>query len=509
MKRKNSVDSTVKKEAEKTEIVAPEIIRTGKDELNLIEHPFASMWDKEELGTVIHHEWEARHPISGKTMKASWRVAGDPEMGLPKPNDERVYLVLLELTRETHFQSQTVYFTRYDLIKRLGWSQDQKHYQMLYDAFERLKAVNITAKNAFWEPRAKSFRNIGFSIIDNYDILNEKPGRKKAGEAELPLSYFRWNDMMFDSFQAGYIRTLDLGLALSLKGDIALRLYRYLDKKSYDGRHQFEIELAALCERHLGMRTARYASTYKARLKTAHQELIKHGILARVVYKPMKSKKAEKVCYSFAETRPILPQEDASEDPNATPALAQSQTSLEADHAANSALLQRLLDLKISLDVARELLASSSPEFLQLQLDCLKDRAPKDAAAVFVKAIREGWEPPAKYFERLKAVERAQILQAHKETKKIQQAREEALAAQKMASLQQESAALDEIWQKLDARTRERIEIQVREKLDANEFLRARLQAGKLTAQSPDWTNARQTILKEMLEHLNEKISAS
>lgn len=497
MKRKNSVDFTV----EKSEVVSQEIIRTGKDELNLIEHPFASMWDKEELGTVIYHEWEARHPISGKAMRASWRVAGDPEMGLPKPNDERVYLVLLELTREAHFQSQTVYFTRYDLIKRLGWSQDQKHYQMLYDAFERLKAVNITAKNAFWEPRAKSFRNIGFSIIDNYDILNEKPGRKKAEQMEIPLSYFRWNDMMFNSFQAGYIRTLDLGLALSLKGDIALRLYRYLDKKSYDGRSHFEIELTALCERHLGMRTARYASTYKARLKTAHQELVDHGILTSVAYKPMKSKKAEKVCYFFATKRPELPEE--------VPIVNSTETNEQKLSQSNSALLQRLLDLKISPDVARELLANTSVTALEAQLDCLPDRAPKDPAAVFVKAVREGWELPAKFLDRVKASERAQKSQMTSDAQKRNQAAQEALAAQQMALQQREAADLDEMWQKLDIQTRERIEIQVREKLENNEFFRARIQAGKLTPQSPDWMNTRHAILKEMLGKTDEKLFIS
>lgn len=497
MNRKKSTEPTAATiQNGQPEIVPCELIRIGKDELNLIEHPFAAMWDKEGHEAVIHHEWEARHPVTGKTLRASWRVEGSPTMGLPKPNDERVYLVLLELTRETAFQNQAIYFTRYDLVKRLGWTHNNKSYQMLYDAFKRLQSVKIQAENAFWEPRAKSFRNVGFSIIDNFDILNEKPGRKskKSGQAELPMSYFRWNEVMFHSFQTGYMRSLDLGLALSLKGDIALRLYRYLDKKSFDGRSRFEIELEMLCERHLGMRAARYASTLKARIKPAHDELIERGILQSVSYEPMKSKKAEKVCYLFPSKTPALSKEDSHNPPTEPEGEAPRESALD--------LLQRMLDLKISPDVARDLLASTPADALGLQLDCLRDRKAKDPAAVFVKAVREGWEPPAKYFERIEAVERAKNAREVSETEKQQKAAQEAAKRQETAAQEKEAGALEAMWGKLDARTQERLEKQVREKLEANEFLRARLQAGKLTPESPDWIKARHDLLREWVSRI-------
>ncbi len=486
---------TVTSQSNQTELVPYEIIRAGKDELNLIEHPFASMWDKEAPGAVIYHEWETRHPVTGKTVKASWRVAGDPDMGLPKPSDERVYLVLLELTRESRFQNQIVHFTRYDLIKRLGWSDKLQSYQMLNDAFKRLQSVKIQAENAFWEPRAKSFRNVGFSIIDNFDILNEKPGRKskKSLQTELPMSYFRWNDVMFSSFQAGYMRTLDLNLALSLKGDIALRLYRYLDKKSYDGRRHFEIELETLCERHLGMRAARYPSKHKERLKGAHDELIERGILLSVGYEPMKTKKAEKVCYVFPSKFSALP-EDERDNP---PVENKTQSPLKATPECD--LLQRMLDLKITPDVANELHKTVPAEQLTLQLDCLSDRAPKDLAATFVKAAREGWAPPAKYFERQEAAERAKKARAVQEMAQAQKVAQTAVKREEQASQEQEAAALDEMWNTLDESVQSRLEQQVRERLEANDFLRARLQAGKLTPQSPDWIKARHAILTEEL----------
>ena len=53
-------------------------------------------------------------------------------------------------------------------------------------------------------------------------------------------------------------KTLDSQcFALSLNSPIALRLYRYLDKKRHGendrARYSFQIELHRLCELHLGM----------------------------------------------------------------------------------------------------------------------------------------------------------------------------------------------------------------------------------------------------------------
>jgi hypothetical protein len=64
---------------------------------------------------------------------------------------------------------------------------------------------------------------------------------------------------------------------------------------------------------------------------------------------------------------------------------------------------------------------------------------------------------------------------------------------------EQEAARLDTVWEKLDPRTCECLDGQVRDQLEANEFLRARLQAGKLTSDSPDWVKARHAVLREML----------
>ena len=491
-----------------------EIRRLGKDELNLIEHPFAILWQKEANDAVIFYQWDTKHPVNGRVIPASWMVSGHRDFGLPNAADERVYLVLLEVTREAGFEQQNVTFSRYDLLQRLGWGDDKRSYDMLERAFERLQGVTITAKNAFWNPKSRSFVNTGFNIIDNYHIESERPGRKASGQRELPVSFWRWNDVIFASFQSGYLRSLDLDFALSLKSDIALRLYRYLDKKAYAEREHFEIELFNLCIRHLGMKPNRYPSKLKERLKPAHDELIERGFLQSFEYQPMKTQKAVKVCYRFAprgqdslkalETseqervhreqssllliEPVTAEnledevsnseasngeasnDEASEalcpqlpETDAGPQVAENQT--DEWSPDQRALLERMAALKVSPDVAHQLLRDIPSEDLQLQLACLADREPRDSAATFVKAVRENWALPGKYLERLKAQEDTQKAKAYQQAEEVQKAAQAALAAQETASQQAETEKLDDIWETLDASTRESIENQARQRL--------------------------------------------
>jgi hypothetical protein len=449
-----------------------EIIRLGVDEMNLVEYPFASLWNKEEPGAKIEHEWEAQHPVTGRMVKAIWRATGDPEIGLPGPSEERIYLALMELSRERGLEHQSVSFTRYDLLKRLNWPDNRNCYQMLLDGFRRLRAVSITSENAFWDASIKSFRNVGFGIIDNYDIVAEPPGRKRKEpqQNKLPLSYFRWNDVIFGSVQAGYIRALDVGFALSLKGDTALRLFRYLDKKAYGGRKGFEIELAGLCERHLGMKPTRYDSTRKARLKSAHDELLERGFLREVSFAPMKTRKAEKACYAFglrhgaSASRPAaLPEASAPslEPPPAVPV----PEARPGGEDVESALLKRMAALGVSADVAGGFAAGVPPEELALQLDCLGDRKANDAAAVFVKSVREKWAIPQAHLDRVEARQRAEREQAKREAARASKAHQEIERRERSASQEQESARLDGMWERLGEAERGEIDRQASQRL--------------------------------------------
>ena len=275
--------------------------RSGKDEMNLAGNPFAAVRYGADPKEIIYYEWE-RHLDGGRKVTASWRVTGDTILGLPGPSDECLYLVLLDLTRQADWM-QTIHFSRHALLERLGWPSNTQTYQLLGKCFSRLKAVSITATHAFWNPRTHApMVQVGFSILDNYEINVEPPGRKK-GDAKA-TSFFKWNDVVFASFEAGNVRDLPLDFALSLRNPTARRLFRYLDMMRLaggtyvsGGRSTYQVGLLKLRD-HLGVLNLHHPSKIKERLASAHAELVERGFLRRVEFKPMASG-GEMAVYSF------------------------------------------------------------------------------------------------------------------------------------------------------------------------------------------------------------------
>jgi hypothetical protein len=405
--------------------------------------------------------------------------------------------VLMEMSRELGFP-RTVPFTCYGLLNRLGWRDDRDSYEMLKDAFERLSGVMINTRNVHWNEKAQCFYNSGFGLIQSYLISAERPGRKKLSEARTPQSHFIWNEFVHESITSGSIRTVDLDFALSLAKPVSLRLYRYLDKKAHDGKESFEIEVHRLCEMHLGMTPAPYISALKQRLKPAHDELRDRGFLVEVTYAPMRTRKGEKICYTFASrkcqaaeavaptvaaetapaastsprskaAKPVAPlslEEAASrEEQQALQAQDAAQAPTEPMDSAREDLLARLAAIKVSAEVARELVENTASEALHLQLDCLSDREPRNAAAVLVKAVREGWEPPAKYLERQQAAERVLEAQTTLASSQALEASQKAAERAQRASQDLEATELDTRWEQLGPADREIIEAEALKRL--------------------------------------------
>lgn len=277
---------------------------SGRDEMNLAGNPFALLQaagKSQNGGAHLKCEWERRLP-SGRIAKASWEVSGHAELGLPGPADELLYLVLLEMTREAAVDGvwpQQVHFSRAALLKRLGWADTKKYYQLLADCFKRLDAVTIQAQNAFYDARTRAVLPlISFSITDGAQIADEPRGLKSP-DAALPRSFWKWSDRMLESFNSGNVRSLALDFVISLECPTAVRLFRYLDMHRNAHKPalgEFTIGLSKLRD-HLGIVSVSYPSQVKQKLEPAHLELQNRGYLAEVEYR--KGKGSELVIYSF------------------------------------------------------------------------------------------------------------------------------------------------------------------------------------------------------------------
>ena len=193
----------------------------GKDELNLADLPFA---------IVSRRQQESRSTI--KYLKnfpytQEWIVAGSSRYGLPTEFDERVFITLLAITKRQNFCSRQVFFK---VSNVLGLMQIDKiggyQYRSFTHSLERLTGVTITARGLFWDNSEERYIPLikGFHIIDEYQL-------KRTGVDD---NYIVWSQILWRSFESGYMKDLNLAFFFSLKKPLSRRLYRLLDKRLQD-----------------------------------------------------------------------------------------------------------------------------------------------------------------------------------------------------------------------------------------------------------------------------------
>lgn len=249
-----------------------ESLRNGRDEMNLVEFPFATLSDRSDGAHVLEFQVADTDRDSGLPVERKLTVTGDPKYGLPTAKDEEVYLGLLQLTKfHTDFTSPAVQFTRHELIRLLDWPNNDWAYERIATALQRLTGVRLFYQNAWRDNANKVFKDRGgFGILDSFVI---RDGRKGSGPTEDIYSEFRWNAVLFESFQAGYLKRLDFETVRSL-GTKAKRLYRYLDKHFNPPKYArlvFDLRTLA-CER-LGFSRDYDAVQIRRALQPAVEEL--------------------------------------------------------------------------------------------------------------------------------------------------------------------------------------------------------------------------------------------
>ncbi len=296
--------------------------------MNLAGHPFALLQSpKRQNETSIFYDWQ--RTVGGREVTASWRVETPAVFGLPGPEEELLYLVLLQLTREAAEAAGTpdqwptvVKFSRGELLRRLGWSDSAEKYSVLSLAFARLKSVSIIAKHAFHDARlGRPADEVGFGILDNFSLVSEPKGRKN--QAQLPLSHFEWNTILHTSFLSGNVRSLALDFAIALQYPTSRRLFRLLELLRYASkppRPQISIGMFKLRDR-LGMTDYKYPSKIAEKLAPAVAELIASGYLHGMSVEKDKSGAAMAVFRFFVSETPKLPgaAPEAPQSPLAAP----------------------------------------------------------------------------------------------------------------------------------------------------------------------------------------------
>jgi hypothetical protein len=410
--------------------------REGRDEMNLAEYPIALLADRAPDGvkTLVYHDRDETLTITGSDL-----------LGLPTALDVDVIIGLLHLTKtQSNFQSTTVQFTRYQLLRILGWPDRGYYYERLTESLNRWVGVTLIYKKSWWDNEAKTKGNYSFHILDSASIIEQKQRRgARSKQVSLPLSSVRWSGEFFRSFQANNLKRLDLSVYFSLQSAISKQLYRFLDKRFYK-KAEWTFDLRALACEHVGMSRNYETWRLKQKLQPAIDELTAAGFL-----------------------RPMSPDEQfrrsgrgqwmvtlAKNGP--CPTALEAQTA-QADNDGSAELERELIDRGVSPKTAQELVAVFPEERIRVQIeqtDWLKKTGRRkivDRGAFLTKAIRDDYVRPEGF---VSAAEKAERQRAANERRK-QEAAEAKRKRDRERQLAEERTKVQEYWDGLSGSEKE------------------------------------------------------
>ena len=352
----------------------------GRDELNLAEFPLALLADRAPPGyNSLHYTDTVFDQSRGRQVQRSLVVSAPEEYGLPTAKDEEVLLALIHLTERVNgFQSPTVHFSRYELIKLLDWNTGAKSYRRIRESLTRWKSVTVDYRNA-WR-RKDCWVSEVFSLIDNVTICEAEElqaARKGRTQADLPLSSFTWNRVLFESLQARHIKRIDFEFYQKLKTATAKRLFRFLDKRFGTGRPHWEFDLHDFAFQHIGVSRSYHTGKIKEKLQPAIAELEAKGYLVPRTKAERYQKQGTgwRVSFTKASKRVSAEQTVVCELVGCGVSR-QTAEQLDRDHDSH--------DIRKQIDVFRWIM-EHEPESL------------KNPAGYLAESIRQGYQPPGRY----------------------------------------------------------------------------------------------------------------
>jgi len=387
--------------------IAEDITETCyKDELNLAEFPIAALADRVphgQLSMVFEDQLEQRE---GPPIVRRLTITGSPKNGLPTALDDEIMVGLIQLTkRRNNFTDPKVTFSRYELIELLGWPQSGRSYQRIEEALHRWVGVVLMYENAWWDNTAKSWVDETFHILDNVTLYDrerrkllrktiasngKRPQDQRLGNTPLSLSSFRWNEVIFRSFQAGNLKQLDLEFYLGLRLPTTKRMFRFLDKRFYR-RERIDFDLKTFACSHIGLSPSYAPTELKRRLKPALEELEVKGFLEPLMPEERYSYKSK------GQWRILFIRGSYDRDKDRT------ESSVESTN-----LITSLVERGVSNRVANILVNRGVHSRIRTKIEVYDwliqngdKRISKNAAGFLVTSIRSDYEEPSEYIAKL------------------------------------------------------------------------------------------------------------
>lgn len=410
------------------ESARPPNLRAGRDEMNLAEFPLALLADRAPKGQKTLHYASPHGTLT---------ITGSDAYGLPTAGDTDVLVGLIQLTRlRNNFTEPKVNFTRYELLKVLGWPDESKYYKRVDESLNRWVGVTLHYNNTWWDNKTKRYLSAKLHIIESVIIDDERTGRVRRGG--LPFSSFTWNTTFIQSCQADNLKRLDLDRYFAFRSAISKRVYRFLDKRFYL-RSDWEFDLKEFAFEHVGL-SRNYASNagkIKEKLQPALDELEGIDFLEPLPrderYRKNGREWVIRLCRHGASSPPPAPEFPAGERP-----------------AAVAELVARGVTEATAADLSRHFPAEAIAAKVEV-FDWLTERKDAririNAAGYLVDSIRKDYAPPKGFESRADRDRRLETEQAA--ARSAAKSRHQKLDEE--ARLLAELEAIEEYWRALGA----------------------------------------------------------
>jgi Replication initiator protein A len=422
----------------------PERSRQGRDELNLAEFPLSAIAERvnADQKTLVFEDqtWdESRVAMVGRKLV----ITASDEYGLPTAHDDEVILGLINLSKLNNFGNRVVHFSRYELLKLLGWSDESKSYKRLETSLKRWLGVTLYYKNAWWDKERQSWVDENFHLLDNV-TLYDRESRGAHAQGALPLSFFTWNDVVFRSFSNGNLKSLDFDLYKSLQSSISKRLYRFLDKRFYRRGH-WEFNLKEFSWEHIGLSRNYDAANLKRKLLPAIDELVRVKFLAPMPpeqrFKKLKSGVWNVAFDRFGKSAVV---------------------SKKAASSENRGLIEALIARGVTASTASATVASTPANKITAQLEVFdwlmaqpESKRPKNPPGFLVESIKGEYRAPANFVSQVDQAKR-QADAAERKRKAEEKARAEQQREEQKRVAKEN--AVQNFWHSHSDETRRRME---------------------------------------------------
>lgn len=408
-----TADMNKEKNQQKTVILEDE--REGKDEMNLVELPFALISNRNsQKVSTIERRWAIQEK-NGKTKNCYEIITGSNKRGLPTFQAEQVTIAALALTFRKQAKDPKIRTTQYEMCSLLHWPYTSQYRKQLRDMFSLLKGITIET-NHFYNAKTGKHEWAVFGIMDNAHFSQEE-------------GYFKWNEDFWNALQLGHIKQLDTGIYFSLKRNLSKRLFRYADRHIYNGRGH-EIDLKRLCYDKLLMMGAYHGTSgLIQKLQPAIDEI--NGVeqngfqlmqisIAKSKNTPSGKKvvfeKARKSRQSASEALgSILEQGSAETAPEANFEALEAVSADDQTTKLTSLLIERGVRPKPAADLVK-----TYPHRIEQKIeeyDWIKMHEPKrikkwvkgDAPGFLVDSIKENYDSPSAFVSLAELEERARV----------------------------------------------------------------------------------------------------